>query len=396
VSTSRWDRPPPPHDWRWVVGTAGKVLIAVGVLLFGFVVYQLWGTGIEYNQSQDALADDFEKLLANTTTSSPSTTVVTVPATTDGATTTSTTVVDTTVPETTAAPPVPEFASGDVLALLQIPSIGVETYVVSGVQPADLKQGPGHYPDTPMPGQLGNSAIAGHRTTYGQPFYRLDELKPGDQIELTTVQGHFVYAVKGSEVVSPSQSDVIDTVDPDVATLTLTTCTPRYTAKQRLIVFADLDVAASSPPQQPVIETPPSTTPTGDEGGDAGDSPVVATPPPAPTTLPGEVLPAITAASSATTTTASATTTTTAAAAPARPASAASADAFAFGWFSDSAAFGQIALWGVALSAISIGAYLLSRQVRRNWVGALVGIVPFVIALYFFFQNVNRLLPAAL
>ena len=76
---------------------------------------------------------------------------------------------------------VPDFAAGDVMALLQIPSIGVETYVVSGVQPADLKHGPGHYPDTPMPGQLGNSAIAGHRTTYGQPFYRLDELKPGDR-----------------------------------------------------------------------------------------------------------------------------------------------------------------------------------------------------------------------
>jgi len=57
VSTSRWDRPPPPHDWRWVVGTVGKILISVGVLLFGFVAYQLWGTGIEYNQSQDALAD---------------------------------------------------------------------------------------------------------------------------------------------------------------------------------------------------------------------------------------------------------------------------------------------------------------------------------------------------
>jgi sortase A len=387
VSTSRWDRPPPPHDWRWVVGTVGKVLIAVGLLLFGFVAYQLWGTGIEYNQSQDALADDFEQLLANTTTS-PSTTVVTVPSTTEGVTTTSTPVVDTTVPPTTVAPPVPEFTSGDVMARLQIPSIGVETYVVSGVQPADLKQGPGHYPDTPMPGQLGNSAIAGHRTTYGQPFYRLDELQPGDQIEVTTVQGHFVYTVTGSEVVGPSQSDVIDTVDPDVATLTLTTCTPRYTAKQRLIVFADLDAAASSAPQQPVIATPPSTTPTGDAGGDAGDSPVVATPPAAPPTLPGEAVPATTAATAATTTTA--------AVAPTRPASDASADAFAFGWFSDSAAFGQIALWGLALTAISIGAYLLSRQVRRNWVGALVGIVPFVIALYFFFQNVNRLLPAAL
>ena len=146
-----------------------------------------------------------------------------------------------------------------------------------------------------------------------------------------------------------------------------------------------------------MIDTPPpSSTPlAGEEGGDAGDSPVVATPPPAPTTLPGEVVPTTTVAG-VTTTTAAATTTTTTTPAVARPASEASADAFAFGWFSDSAAFGQIALWGLALSAISIGAYLLSRQLRRNWVGALVGIVPFVLALYFFFQNVNRLLPAAL
>ncbi len=72
------------------------------------------------------------------------------------------------------------------------------------------------------------------------------------------------------------------------------------------------------------------------------------------------------------------------------------ADAFAHGWFSDDAAFVQVALWGLVLSAIGIGSYLLSRRVRRNWVGALAGIVPFVVALYFFYQNVNRLLPAAL
>ena len=91
--------------------------------------------------------------------------------------------------------------------------------------------------------------------------------------------------------------------------------------------------------------------------------------------------------------------TTTAAGAPDDPPAAADdelADAFAHGWFSDDAAFPQVALWGIVVSAISIGAWQLSRKVRRNWVGALVGIVPFVVALYFFFQNVNRLLPAAL
>ena len=69
------------------------------------------------------------------------------------------------------------------------------------------------------------------------------------------------------------------------------------------------------------------------------------------------------------------------------------ADAFAEGWFSDPGANGQVALWGLLLAAIGIGSYLLSRKVKRDWVGLLVGIGPFVIVLYFFFQNVNRLLP---
>jgi sortase A len=72
------------------------------------------------------------------------------------------------------------------------------------------------------------------------------------------------------------------------------------------------------------------------------------------------------------------------------------ADAFAHGWFSDDGAFPQVALWGVVVTLVAVAAWLLSRRVRRNWVGALVGIVPFVLALYFLFQNVNRLLPAAL
>ena len=72
------------------------------------------------------------------------------------------------------------------------------------------------------------------------------------------------------------------------------------------------------------------------------------------------------------------------------------ADAFSHGWFSDDAAWVDVALWGLALTAVAIGAYLVSRRFRRNWLGALVGIVPFVVVLYFFFQNVNRLLPTGL
>ncbi len=380
---SRWDRPPPPHDWRWVVSGIGKVLIVLGLLMFAFVAYQLWGTGIEYAQAQNRLDNEFEELLADTTTIAPTSTSVTVPETT-------TTVAGrpNRTPTTTAPPAtVPPFDPGDAIARIEIPSIGVDAVVVAGVEPDDLKKGPGHYEGTPMPGQLGNSAIAGHRTTYGQPFYRLDEVAVGDEIVLTTVQGRFVYRASGSEVVEPEQSEVVATTDPTVATLTLTTCTPRYTASQRLVVHADLDLDASDAPQEAVL----------DYGGRADDEP-------APTTAP--------ATTTATTGTTSSSPPTTTVAAPATTvedptvavgdgvASAglteASADAFAHGWFSDGGAWPQVIIWGLVCTAIAVGAYLLARSVRRVWVGVLVGLVPFVVALYFFFQNVNRLMPAAI
>ena len=286
----------------------------------------------------------------------------------------------------------PDFSAGDVMARLELPSIGVDTYVVSGVQPSDLKQGPGHYPETPQPGQLGNSAIAGHRTTYGQPFYRLDELEAGEEIVVTTVQGRFVYRVTGREVVGPGRSDVVATVDPTVARLTLTTCDPKYTATNRLIVYADLDLEASNaPPQAPILDTDRAAesvapTPT------IPDDPVVASAAPAAPTTPSSSLPA------ATDPTATSVSGAGAGSPDVLPSDARGeiADAFAHGWFSDDAAFVQVALWGLVVSAVAVGAWLLSRRVGRNWVGALVGIVPFAVALYFFFQNVNRLLPAAL
>ncbi len=388
---SRWDRPPPPHDWRWVVGLTGRVLISVGVLMFAFVAYQLWGTGIEYAQAQDRLDDELADLLAGVdTTVAPTTTVAattTAPPVTAPVDTTATT--ETTETTSPPAPAVPEFQPGDAMARIEIPSIGLDATVVSGVAPADLKDGPGHYPDTPMPGQLGNAAIAGHRTTYGQPFFRLDEVAPGDEIVLTTVQGRFVYRMTANEIVAPSDAQVVATTDPTVATLTLTTCHPRYTAAKRLIVHADLDLAASAEPQPAVVAEAAAPAPT--------------TPPtlaPAPETVPATAPATTPTTTPATTAPATVPATTVAPAAPAaddaEPVSDDDADAFAHGWFTDDGAWVQVALWGLVLTAIAVGAYLLSRRLRRNWVGALAGIVPFVIALYFFFQNVNRLLPAAL
>jgi sortase A len=89
-----------------------------------------------------------------------------------------------------------------------------------------------------MPGQVGNASIAGHRTTYGHPFYNLDGVKKGDPIVVATLQGIFVYDTMSSEVVSPSDNKVIANVPADW--LTLTTCNPRFSASTRLIVHAQL------------------------------------------------------------------------------------------------------------------------------------------------------------
>ncbi len=391
---SRWDRPPPPHDWRWVVGGIGKVLIVTGVLMFAFVAYQLWGTGIEYAQAQNDLDTQFEELLASAPTTT-STTTTTSPA--------PTTTVRHRPPRTTtttvAAVPLPVFNEGDALARIEIPSIGLDAKVVAGVGPEDLKKGPGHYPGTPMPGQFGNAAIAGHRTTYGQPFYRLDEVQPGDEIVLTTVQGHFVYRATGSEVVNPDASEVVATTDPNVATLTLTTCTPRYTASQRLVVHATLDRQASDPLQPAVLSyagtepqpattttstTTPATTTTRHRRGSPASAPPTTEAAPTTSALP------------ATTTTTSDDPTVAVGGGPGSGLSDESTDAFSHGWFSDGSAWPQVVAWGLLCATVATGGYLLARKVKRTWVGVLAAVVPFVVALYFFFQNVNRLLPAAI
>jgi sortase A len=363
---SRWDRPPPPHDWRWVVGGIGKVLIVTGLLMFAFVAYQLWGTGIEYAQAQSRLDNEFEELITSTvttTTAAPETTPA--PATTVQGRPPSTTV--------PAPAPLPAFSPGDAIARIEIPSIGLDAVVVAGVDPDELKTGPGHYDGTPLPGQLGNSAIAGHRTTYGQPFYRLDEVAVGDEIVLTTVQGRFVYRATGSEVVEPGASHVVATTDPDVARLTLTTCTPRYTASQRLVVYADLDVDASARSQPAVLEHAGET--------DDAESGAAASAPPATDSAPPTTVEDPTVAAGG---------------GSATGVSEESADAFSHGWLSDGSAWPQVVIWGLVCTAVAVAAYLLARSLRRVWVGVLVGCVPFLVALYFFYQNLNRLLPAAL
>lgn len=121
---------------------------------------------------------------------------------------------------------------------LAIPKIGVSQVLFEGVTPSTLQDGPGHMPWTPVPGQPGNAVVSGHRTTYGAPFYDLDQLAPGDVIEVETVIGTHTYTVRELAIVQPT--DVWVTEARPGAWLTLTTCHPKLSARERLIVFAEL------------------------------------------------------------------------------------------------------------------------------------------------------------
>lgn len=130
-----------------------------------------------------------------------------------------------------------KVATGDSLTRIKIPAIDVDVVVVEGTTPSALRAGAGHYEKTSLPCETGNVAIAGHRTTYGKPFANVDRLKPGDTIELDTPIGGCVYQV--SKDPFPIQPNDLSVLEPTPErSLTLTTCHPKGSAAQRLIVRA--------------------------------------------------------------------------------------------------------------------------------------------------------------
>jgi sortase A len=130
---------------------------------------------------------------------------------------------------------------GDPIGHIRVPSAGVNGVMVEGTGTADLRSGPGHYPYTPLPGQRGTVAVAGHRTTYGAPFRHLDAVKPGDSVELAMPYGVFTYRVERTRIVRPTDVWVTDRVGYD--RLILSACHPLYSAAQRIVVFARLERA---------------------------------------------------------------------------------------------------------------------------------------------------------
>jgi sortase A len=216
----------------------GRVVLVAGVLVLLFIPYLLWGTGLLTAQSQARLRAAFstdQKLAGSVPPAHPA-----APR-----------LADLNPQPPLVAPTTADPAIGSPVGTIVIPKIGLSMMVIEGTDTAELDQGPGHYPGTPLPGELGNAAIAGHRTTYLHPFYNLDQLAPGDEVDVTTLQGSFVYRMTQQEVVSPSDVAVVgSTPSPQ---LTLTTCNPRYSASQRLVVHAALVASVLATPKPTAI-----------------------------------------------------------------------------------------------------------------------------------------------
>jgi sortase A len=195
------------------LGRLGHALITAGVVVLLFGGYQLIVTDTLQHSTQTQLTTEVRRILPSG--SAPR-------------------VLGTATPLPRSLDP----GEGHWVGVLSIPAIKLQQVIVNGTTVNDLRLGPGHYLGTPMPGEAGNVAIAGHRTTWGRPFRNLDHLKRGDQIVIATPRADVLYRVAWQRVVAPTDLSVIGPSGTN--SLTLTTCHPAYSAAQRLIVRAEL------------------------------------------------------------------------------------------------------------------------------------------------------------
>lgn len=236
----------------------GQTLVTLGLTVLLFVAYELWVTDFMTNERQEDLTAELRE---NWEVDDP----------------------------TVAGPELPGGGLSDIplgqgFAFIRIPDFGADfvKVVIEGTDAEELEQGPGHYVDTALPGEVGNFAVAGHRVGKGSPFLDLDRLQPGDAIVIETAQMWFTYRVLGDpasgdyesdpsgipgmQIVSPADIEVINpipgvtdsAVAPSAAYLTLTTCHPKFSAQQRLIVHALLD--GPGLPRSEYPDGPPAMT----------------------------------------------------------------------------------------------------------------------------------------
>lgn len=208
---------------RITIRAVAELAVTAGLLLAAFVFYLLVWTNHQTANAQSDLLEEFHDTKAK--------------ADKPGSR------------EPTASPD-----AGEGLGVLSIPALGKDWHwvVVEGVTDDDLAQGPGHFPGTALPGEVGNFAVAGHRATHGEPFAYLDKLQVGDPVVMETVDGWLVYRVTWERILSPNATEILDPVagHPGLKatqrTMTLVTCNPRWSSTERLVYGAQLVERRSS------------------------------------------------------------------------------------------------------------------------------------------------------
>jgi len=216
---------------RYRVQVLGWTLIWSGLLIFGYIGWQIFATDWLNAGVQAEAAADLTETYA--TDSEPVADPVDTEEFLEGAEPPSD------LPQLVEYFPEQAPSHGGPFAFLSIPKIGLDEVVVyEGVDSDTLKNGPGHMDGTPLPGQTGNAVISGHRTTYGRPFFDFDLLEVGDHVLVETVIGTHTYEIREIEVVLPT--DVWVTEPRPGSWLTMTTCEPKFSARQRLVVFAEM------------------------------------------------------------------------------------------------------------------------------------------------------------
>ncbi len=234
---------------RTVIRGVGQTLITLGAVVLLFIVYEVWVTDQINEGVQSELTQDLRQRwdVGEDPLQRP-----------DGG--------------------LGQLALGEGFAFIRIPSFGLDyvRVVLEGTDEDKLTEGPGHYPDSALPGEVGNFAMAGHRVGKGSPFLNLDRLEPGEAIIIETSETWYVYrmldesgaddpdGIPGREIVDPGAIDVVDPVpgepgaEPTRSLLTLTTCHPKFSAAQRMIIHAELDGASLSKDDYP--DGPPALT----------------------------------------------------------------------------------------------------------------------------------------
>lgn len=233
-----------------VIGILGELLITAGVITLLYVGWQMWVGDLIYSAQRNAAGQELvEEWEQQYTAPAPTEAPTQAPGQQQAA------------PAPVEPVILPEPADGERFAVMRIPRFGPD-YVwemAGGVSRSGTLDpiGIGHYPGTPMPGEVGNFAVAAHRTTYGAPFNRIAELRINDAIIVETADGWYTYRFRTLEYVTPDEVEVllpvpqVEDAPPGSRYITLTSCSPMYAMTERIVaygVFESFTPRVSGPP----------------------------------------------------------------------------------------------------------------------------------------------------